>query len=188
MPGSPFELVFQEIRIFVYGNADHCPDCSRVSDPATATAPTGICTPTFDVSVSLDGAIIATDAFRDVCEDVPGATFTPLDGADGCWRFDVDRIVRIDPFDSNVRAGTNCETCGEPRYLVRAGPLHLHPHEVLQPGFSRTDAGFGDTADFGSTQPVWLRPHVLLDRDTGRALKESHLLGIHLIAQPEPDI
>ena len=187
VPGSPFELVFQEIPIFVYENADHCPDCSRVSDRAMAEAPAGMQPPTFDISVSFDGAMIATDAFRDLCHDLPGAVFTPLDGTTGCWRFDVDEIVRIDPFDSHVRAGTICETCGEPRYVIRSGPLHFHPHEMLQPGFSRTDAGFGDTADFGSTQPVWLRPHVLLDRDTGRALKQSGLLGIHLIAQPEPE-
>lgn len=184
---SPFELVFQEIPIFVYADADHCPDCSRVSDPAQASAPDGMSSPTFDISVTLDGAMIATDAFRETCSDIPGVSFAPLRGADGCWRFEVDRVVRIDPFDSHVRAGTTCETCGEPRYLVRAGPLHLHSQDTLLDGFSRTDLGFGDTADFGSTQPVWLRSHVLLDRDTGRMLKESGLLGIHLIAQPEPE-
>ena len=187
MPGPPFELVFQEMPIFVYEDADHCSDCSRVSDPTMAKAPAEMPTPTFDISVSLDGAMIATDAFRDRCGEIPGAAFTPLDGAPGCWRFEVDRVVRIDPFDSHVRAGTTCATCGEPRYFIRAGPLHLHHHETVLPGFSRTDAGFGDTADFGSNQPVWLRSHVLLDRGTGQMLKTSGLLGIHLIAQPEPD-
>lgn len=187
VPGPPFELVFQEIPIFVYGDADHCPDCSRVSDPLLAKAPEDMPPPMFDISVSFDGAMIATDAFRDLCGDIPGAAFNLLDGAPGCWQLDVEQVVRIDPFDSHVRTGTVCETCGEPRYLIRAGPIHLHPKENLQAGFSRTDADFGDTADFGSTQPVRLRPHVLLDRDTGRRLKESGLLGIHLIAQPEPE-
>jgi len=185
VPGSPFELVFQEMPVFVYQDAEHCPHCSRVSDPATARAPADMPSPTFDISVSYDGAMIATDAFRDLCESIPGAVFTPLLDAPGCWRFDVDRIVRIDPYDSYVNIGTTCEGCGEPRYLIRAGPLHLHPHETLQPGFSRTEAGFGDTADFGSAQPIRLRPHVLVNRDTGRMLKQSGLLGVHLIAQPE---
>lgn len=187
MPGSPFELVFQEIPIFVFAGADHCPDCSRVSDATMASAPSDMPSPTFDISVSYDGAMIATDAFRDVCDAMPGAEFAPLQGAPGCWRFDVDRVVRIDPFDSHVRSGTVCETCGEPRYVIRTGPLHLHRHESLPDGFSRTDAGFGDTADFGPSQPVRLRSHVLVDRATGRALKAAQLLGIHLIAQPEPD-
>lgn len=188
MSGSPYELVFQEIPIFVYEVADHCYDCSRVTDAAQAKAPNDMPEMTFDVCVSLDGAIITSDAFRDVCGEIPGVEFAPLEGAPGCWRLDVGREVRIDPFDSHLKAGPICATCDQPRYLIRTGPLHLHPHETLQTGFSRTDVGFGDTADFGSTQPVLLRAHVLLDRETGRALKASDLLGIHLIAQPEPDL
>jgi hypothetical protein len=187
VPGSPFELVFQEMPVFVYENAEHCVDCSRVSDPTMARAPAGMPAPTFDISVSYDGALIVTDAFHDFCEDITGAAFEPLEGAPGCWRFDVDRLVRIDPFDSDINVGTMCDRCGQPRYLIRAGPLHLHPHESLLPGFSRTEDGFGDTADFGSSQPIRLRPHVLVDRETGRTLKQSGLLGVHLIAQPEPE-
>lgn len=188
MSGSPFELVFQENPIFVFERAEHCTDCSRVTDPASATAPADMEPPTFDISVSLDGAIIVTDTFRAVCTDVAGAAFAPIAGASGCWLFTPDHTVRIDPFDSHIKTGPICATCGEPRYVIRVGPLHLHPHEPFPSGFSRTDVTFGDTADFGSSQPVLLRPHVLIDRKTGKMLKGSGLLGIHLIAQPEPDL
>lgn len=180
--GSPFELVFQEIPIFVYAHAEHCRDCSRVLDATRTAAPADMPEPTFDVSLSLDGAILATRAFVEVCTDVPGVAFSPVDAA--TWRVDIDRVVRVDPFDSHVRTGTVCETCGQPRYVVRSGPLHLDPPDSLPLGFSRTDIEFGDTGDFGPTQPVRIRPNVLVDRETGRMLKSSHLLGIHLITQP----
>lgn len=184
MSGPPYELVFQEMPVFVYGDAEHCYDCSRVEDPTDAVAPPDMPAPTFDVSVTLDGAVVATTAFWEVCRRLPGIVFHRLDGAPGCWLVEVDRVVRIEPFDSRVRSGPECATCGRPRYVVRSGPLHLARNEVLPEGFSRTATEFGDTADFGSEQPVTLRSHFLLDRDTGRLLKDSDLLGVHLIAQP----
>jgi hypothetical protein len=176
-------MVFQEIPVFVYGDAVHCSDCSRVHDEMQAVAPPGTPAPTFDVSLTLDGAMIATDAFVASAHDLPGAKFTPLEGASGNWLFDVVRIVEIEPFDSNVRWGPVCERCHEPRYVTRSGPIRLADGVEIEPGFSRTAIGFGDTADFGE-RPVRLRPHVLLDRATGRNLKSAGLLGIHLISQP----
>lgn len=184
MSGPPYELVFQETPIFVFDDAEHCHDCTRVDDPTDAVAPQDMPAPTFDVSVTLDGAVVATNAFREACHGLPGLVFHRLDGATGCWLVEVDRVVRIEPFDSRVRSGPECVTCGRPRYVIRAGPLHLERNEVLPDGFSRTETEFGDTADFGSDQPVRLRPHLLVDRDTGRILKEAGLLGVHLIAQP----
>jgi hypothetical protein len=182
--GPPFEMVFQEVKVFVYARASHCQVCTRVTDPSQAIAPDDMPVPTFDVSATLDGAVIATDAFRDICREVPGVTFTPLEGAVGCWLVDVDQVVRLEPFDSHVRWGLPCEACGRPRYAVRSGPLRLNPDEVLPTGFSHTDVEFGDTADFGFDRPVLLRPSLLVDRGTGRLLKSSGLLGIHLITQP----
>lgn len=170
--------------MFVFEQAEHCPDCSRVQDPTDAVAPADMPEPTFDVSLTLDGAIIATDAFRTACADVPGIAFQRLEDGGGCWLVEIERVVRIEPFDSHVRAGPLCVTCGLPRYVIRSGPLHLDRSEALPEGFSRTETTFGDTADFGSEQPVSLRPHILLDRESGRRLKEAHLLGVHLIAQP----
>jgi hypothetical protein len=181
--GPPFEMVFQEIPVFVYGDAAHCSDCSRVHDDMQAVVPSGTPAPTFDVSLTLDGAMIATDAFVAATRDLPGARFTPLEGAAGNWMFDVVRIVEIEPFDSNVRWGPVCERCHEPRYVTRSGPIRLADGVEIEAGFSRTAIGFGDTADFGE-RPVRLRPHVLLDRATGRNLKSAGLLGIHLISQP----
>lgn len=176
-------MVFQEIGVFVYGAAAHCADCSRVTDETQAVAPPGTPMPTFDVSLTLDGAVIATDAFVAVAKDLPGARFTPIEGLPGTWLFDAVQTVEIEPFDSNVRWGPTCDLCEQPRYVTRSGPIRLTDDIELRRGCNRTTIGFGDTADFGS-RPVRLRPHMLIDRATGRGLKSAGLLGIHLIAQP----
>ena len=182
--GPPSELVFQEFKVFVYARAPHCPDCSRVETPCAADAAPDLPPLTFDVSQTLDGAIVASSAFRSACDPVDGIRFEPIDGLDDRWVVEVDRTVRVDPFESHVRSGPTCGTCGRPRYVTRSGPLHLEAGEVLEPGFSRTDIELGDTADFGSSQPIRLRPGLLVDRGTARLLKASDLLGVHLITQP----
>jgi hypothetical protein len=168
----------------VYTEAAHCHDCSRVELPTVARSPADAPPLVFDVSQTLDGAIVAGAAFRAACEVVDGVRFDPVDGADGQWVVEVERMVRIDPFESHVRSGPTCDTCGRPRYVTRSGPLRLQRSEPLEPGFSRTDVEFGDTADFGPAQPIRLRPNLLVDRGTARLLKASGLLGIHLITQP----
>ena len=177
-------MVFQEFKVFVYAAAAHCPDCSRVEVPSAVDSSPDLPPLTFDVSQTLDGAVVASSAFRSVCELVDGIRFEPIDAFDARWVVEVDRTVRVDPFGSHVRAGPKCETCGQPRYVTRSGPLHLETSESLEPGFSRTDIELGDTADFGSSQPIRLRPSLLIDRGTARLLKASDLLGVHLITQP----
>lgn len=177
-------MVFQELATFVYGDAPHCDDCSRVEPPAAAMVSEKLPTPVFDVALTLDGAIVASGAFRAVCAGIDGIEFRPLLGADDRWVVEVDRVVRIDPFESHVRRGPICATCSRPRYVTRTGPVHLESNEPVPAGFSRSDAEFGDSADFGRRQPIRLRPLILVDRDTARALKAADLLGIHLITQP----
>lgn len=171
------------MNVFVYGDAEHCADCSRVTDHTHAVAPPDTPQPTFDVSLTLDGAVVVTDAFVAAAEDVPGAVFTPIDGLPGTWLFEATQPVEIEPFDSNVKWGPICDLCQEPRYVTRSGPIRLAEDVELQRGCNRTTIGFGDTADFGD-RPVRLRSHVLVDRGTGRRLKSAGLLGVHLIAQP----
>lgn len=183
MSGPPAELVFQELPSFVYGAARHCADCSRLEPAADGTVAGSKIAPTFDISKTLDGAIVASDDFRDVCVEVPGVAFAPV-GLDGYWSVEIDQIVAIDPFESHVRAGPACVTCDRPRYVTRSGPLRLDPNETLPRGFSRTDVEFGDSADFGPSRPIRFGPLVLVDRSTARLLKSTSLLGIHLITQP----
>lgn len=182
--GPPSELVFQELPTFVYTDALHCDDCSRVDEPSLGATEPDIVPLTFDVSRTLDGAVIASAAFREACDRMEGIRFEAVVGADDRWIVRVDRIVRIDPFASHVRTGPVCETCDRPRYVTRSGPLRLESSEPLESGFSRTDLEFGDTADFGPSQPIRLRPDLLVDRGTARRLKSTGLLGIHLITQP----
>lgn len=182
--GPPSELVFQELATFVYTDAPHCRDCSRLEQPCAAASLPDAAPLTFDVSRTLDGAVVASAKFRDACAQIGGIRFEPVIGADDRWIVEVDRTVQIDPFASHVRSGPICDTCDRPRYVTRSGPLRLESSEPLEPGFSRTDLEFGDTADFGSSQPIRLRPDLLVDRGTARALKGAGLLGVHLITQP----
>ncbi len=177
-------MVFQELSTFVYTDAMACPDCTHLETPSAACVAPDAPPLTFDVSQSLDGAIIASGAFRAACEGIGGVRFDLVVGVQDQWVIEVERTVRVDPFASHVRMGPACETCGRPRYTTRSGPLHLETNEPLQPGFSRTDIEFGDTADFGPSQPIRLRPNLLVDRGTARALKAVGLLGVHLITQP----
>ena len=176
-------MVFQEYRAFVYDGAVSCSDCSRVTSPSVIAA-TALPMPTFDVSESLDGAIVASDAFRDVCVDVPGVSFAPLDDLGGYSLLEVGQVVRIDQFDSRIRYGPICTTCDRPRYVTRSGPIRLESDEDLPRGFSCSEMEFGDSADFGPDQPIRFRPLVLVDRTTARLLKSAPILGVHLIAQP----
>lgn len=139
---------------------------------------------TFDIALTFDGAVVVSDRFRSVCADLPGARLSPVDGVDDAWLLDSEAVVRLEPFDSHVHDGPSCVTCGEPRYVTRRGPLVLRPGEVLPEGFSQSDVGFGDTADFGSGQPIRMRPSLFVDRATMRALKAAELLGVHTVVQP----
>lgn len=184
MSGPPFELAFQENQSFLFGSARHCPGCSRVLDEGVVDPDFELRTHTFDVSITHDGAVIVSNSFVVACAGLPSVRFEPLPTEPGHAVLRVDREVRIDPFASDVAAGPICDRCGGPRYRVRRGPLHLADDEVLQPGFSSTDLTFGDTADFGPDQPIRLRPHIVVDRETGQHLKSAGLIGVHLIAQP----
>ncbi len=179
----PSELVFQELATFVYGQAPHCADCMRVDLWDVPIVTGDLPTPTFDVAQTLDGAVVASATFRAACADLAGIEFIPLVGSQDRWTVEVDRIVRIDPFGSHVRTGPMCMTCSRPRYVTRTGPVRLESSEPLPSGFSRSDIEFGDSADFGSDQPIRIRPLILVDRATSRALKNAALLGIHLITQ-----
>lgn len=177
------ELVFQENDSFVFTHAVACPGCSRVLDDSTIDADFVLVGRTFDVSVTHDGAVIVSDAFAAVCADVPGVRFEPIATEPRHAVLHVDRVVRLEPFDSGVKAGPICSDCCAPRYRIRRGPIHLDADEVVEPGFWRTDLVFGDTADFGPDRPMSMRPHYLVDRVTGKALKDASLIGVHLITQ-----
>lgn len=175
------ELVFQENGSFAFTGAASCPGCSRVIGDSVVDPGFELVVPTFDVSVTNDGAVIVTDAFVDACDDAPGARFDSVGpGIAVMW---VETVVHIEPFASGVASGPECTECGAPRYRVRRGAIRLDGDEVVPDGFCRTDLEFGDTADFGPEQPVAMRPHLLVDRSTGRRLKDAALIGVHLITQ-----
>ncbi len=182
---GPYEFVFQETKWFAFGGAAHCSDCSRVLDDAVVEPGPNASSPAFDISVTYDGCVIASDAFVEACSGLPGAEFTPIDALRGFSALRVDRVVRLERFDSHARAGQTCPECGGPRYATRSGPIHLEEGETLQSGFSRTDLVFGDTADFGPEQPIRLQPVILVDEESARSIKASELSGIHFIAHPE---
>ncbi len=181
---APLELVFQENDSFAFGTARHCPGCSRVLDDHDVDPDFELRNRMFDVSVTNDGAVVVTEAFVFACAGMSSVRFESLTSEPAHALMRVDREVRIDPFGCDIVTGESCDRCRGPRYRIRRGPIHLRTGEVLEPGFSRTDLAFGDTADFGPDQPVRLRPHILLDRETARVLKGAGLIGVHVIAQP----
>lgn len=183
MTGSRRELVFQDFAAFVYGSAPHCPSCTRVTDPAAAALPDDAPDPPFDVSLTFDGAVLASGSFRAACRGVAGARFSRVAGADDLWLLEVDPIVRLEPFDSNVRQGPSCDACGHVRWSTRSGPQVIDGDDGSA-GLVRSDIEFGDTADFGADQPIRLRPALFVDGATASVLKGADLLGVHLIVQP----
>lgn len=180
----PKELVFQENESFIFAHGPACPGCSRVLDDSALDPDFVLVDRTFDVSLTHDGAVVVSEAFVSVCADTPGVRFEPIANESQYAVLRVDPIVRIEPFGSGVKEGPICSECGEPRYCVRRGPIHLDVDQIVGPGFSRTDMVFGDTADFGPDRPIAMRPHYLVDRATGKALKDAVLIGVHLITQP----
>lgn len=181
-----FEMVFQEHRSFAFGGAPHCASCTRVLDGAEASLPVNgeFEEPRFDVCVTLDGCVLASHEFGLMAQGLRGVRFLPIREHPGWSAMIVDPVVRIDPFASKVRWGSPCDRCGEPRYSVRDGPIRFAEDEEPPSGFCRTDLGFGDTADFGSEQPVRIRPSILVDATTRKILKSGDLLGLHFITQP----
>lgn len=168
----------------MFGGAPHCPDCTRVLDPSWIDPGFRLRQTSFDVSATYDGCVVVSEAFVTACDGVDGARFVPIESSPGFSTLDVERVVRLERFDSHVREGPTCQECGGPRYVSQKGPLRLLEDEILEPGFSRTDLSFGDTADFGPEQPIWIRPRLLVDEDTGRALKAAGLWGVHFIQHP----
>lgn len=179
-----FEMVFQEHRSFAFAEAAHCPGCSRVTDDTVPTLGGAFEEPPFDVCETLDGCVLASHEFRLLAGDVAGVRFEPVPDVVGWTALRVDPVVRIDPFASKVRWGTPCDRCGEPRYSMRDGPIRFAEGATVPGGFSCTDLGFGDTADFGPGQPVRIRPSILVDAATRKLLRSGDLLGLHFIAQP----
>lgn len=168
----------------MYERAPMCPGCSRVADKRAFDDDFELKQPNFDISITYDGCVIVSDAFVGACVAIPGPVFIPLASQPGFSVLEVERVTRIEPFDSHIRAGPACDACGEPRYVTQSGPLRLFDGDVLEPGFTRTDVTFGDTADFGPHQPQLIRPLVLLDEGSARALKAAGLRGIHFVAHP----
>lgn len=184
MSAGPFEFVFQENRSFMFEQAPMCPACTRVGDARAFDDEFELRQPNFDISITYDGCVIVSDAFVGACVAIPGPTFIPIASAPGFSVLEVDRVTRIEPFDSHVRSGPACDVCGEPRYVTRTGPLRLYEGDDLESGFTRTDVTFGDTADFGPHQPKLIRPLILVDEESARTLKSSRLRGIHFVAHP----
>jgi hypothetical protein len=179
---APYEFLFQDNESFAYEGAPHCPDCTRVLDDSWIDPEFELALPGFDISVTSDGCVVASTAFVATCEGLGGIAFAPIASAPGWSVVRVERVVHLDPFMNRLLVGPACRECGHPRYSVRDGPLRLLAGERIQPGFSRTDLTFGDTADFGRQHPIRVGPVLVADEMTVRLLKLAELRGVHVIA------
>jgi hypothetical protein len=165
----------------MFSGAPHCSTCTRVLDASWIDPDFVLHKRRFDLSTTYDGAVIASDAFIDACDDIPGVTFLPLPTTAGFAVMRVDRVVYVDAVANRTEFGELCQECGEPRYVICPGPLYLADGQTIERGFSRTNLGYGATAHFGRNQPNHLAPEIVVDADTARALEAAQLLGVHLV-------
>ncbi len=165
----------------MFRRAAHCPVCTRVLDSSWIDPEFRLAKRNLDLSTTYDGAVIASHSFVQACDGIPGVAFSPLATEPGFSIMRVDRIVRVDAVANRTEFGETCEGCGEPRYVIWPGPLYLASGEAVERGFSRTDLGYGDTADFGKSQPNHLSPAIVADSDTAHYLGSVGLRGVHLI-------
>lgn len=182
MTVQPYEFVFQDNRSFMYADAPHCPDCSRVLDDGWISPDFALDGPRFDISMTSDGCIIASDRFIAACIEIDGLSFRPIPSLPGYSMVEAVPTFRLDPFMNRIRTGIDCKRCGQPRFVVHDGPLALAVESELPVGFSRSEREFGDSADFGPDRPIRLVPVIAADEDTVAALKAAGLTGIHVIA------
>lgn len=182
MSELPFEFVFQDNRAYMYTDAPHCRDCSRVLDDSWISPDFEFVGPEFDISMTSDGCLIASDRFIAAVLSIDGLEFTPIPSLPGFSVVTAVPTFRLDPFMNRIRFGVECHECGHPRFVVHDGPLALSVDSELPVGFSRSALEFGDTADFGPDHPIRLTPVIAADADTVLAVKSAGLSGIHVIA------
>lgn len=182
MPGKPYEYVFQDNRTYMYTDAPHCPGCTRVLDRSYIAPDFEFAGPAFDISMTSDGCLVASDRFISACVAITGLRFRPIPSLLGFSIVEVQPTIRLDEFENRIRKGVDCPACGHPRFVVHEGPLTLEPDEVLPTGFSRSELEFGDSADFGPDYPIRLNPVIASDEATVLHLKSAGLSGIHVIA------
>lgn len=166
----------------MYADAPHCSDCSRVLDESWISPDFELSGPQFDISMTSDGCIIASDRFIAACVSIDGLSFRPIATLPGYSVVEAEPTFRLDPFMNRIRSGVDCKQCGMPRFVVHDGPLAVAVESELPTGFSRSERAFGDTADFGPDHPIRLVPVIAADEDTVMALKAAGLTGIHVIA------
>ena len=124
---------------------------------------------------------MASVAFIEACDGIPGVSFVPLPTTAGFAIMRVERVVYVDAEASGTEFGELCEECRHPRYVIRPGPLYPVEGQLIERGFSRTHLGYGDTADFGPNQPNHLDPRIVVDSDTASTLEAAQLRGVHLV-------
>lgn len=134
----------------------------------------------YAISTTYDGRLIASREFAIVCAPLPGIAFLPLRSEPEFKVLRVDQAVHVDPIANGTRFGAACDECALPRYVIGPGRPDLQPGESLPIGLTRTDLGYGDTADFAPEQPNHLGPVILADESTAAMLNASGLPGAHL--------
>lgn len=165
----------------MYTDAPRCPSCTRVLDDRFIDRNFALPQRRFAISTTYDGCLIASKAFQALCEPLSGLTFVPLRSEPEYAALWVEQTVHVDAAANGTRLGDLCDECGLPRYVIGPGRSVLASGEMLPHGLSRTNLGYGDTADFGPQQPNHLGPVILADPETAAMLNASGLPGVHFI-------
>lgn len=182
----PYRFSIQDNDSWMYTLAPHCSTCTWVLDESWVDPAFRLAKRHLDLSVTWDGCTIASSAFVAACTHIDGTRFDELPTEPGFFLMRVDQVVRVDAVANGTRFGEPCDECRQPTFVVRPGPLFLPDGETMPAGVTRTDLGYGDTADFGPAQPNHLVPVLMADSGTAAHLNSAGLTGVHLFPPGPP--
>ncbi len=163
---------------WMYGEAPHCSVCSLVTAPSRVSKDFRLRRGGAALSSTYDGANVVSSKFVSAVHGEPGVSFLPLPADPDHFVMSVGPVVRFDSERRGTRFGDPCNECGRPSHVIGATPVYLREPWLTPRGFSRTDLEFGDSKDFGPTQPTCLRPMILVDHTLARRLAELRLTGL----------
>jgi hypothetical protein len=164
---------------FFRGNsaAVRCPQCLQLLDKFGQTLPKGtIARPaTHDVSISTDGVLVTSTAFRASVLELLGSDameFIPL--MHGMFAAMPRRTVQFDARKRGTQFENQCSTCGQYETVVGATPVFLADASSLgSTDIARTDLEFGSGDE--------KCPMILLGIEAARRLNGCRLKGLALV-------
>jgi len=149
-----------------------CSTCSWRTDFAYTNPAFKIKRKKYDISYTYDGALIASERFRDICHanGYDGLEFRDLPKSSGWFHLHVHAVREFDAVRRRTRFENLCDTCGFYESVVGATPSFLVDSSPLLDGFCRSDLLFASRNE--------KHPLIFVGVDTLNTLKESGITGL----------